>query len=408
MPILKLIPIRFLLCLAALLMALSACQSDARNNTRIPPIPSSQVKKNWQRDATAALSNLIARRIDLDINYYRRARIYYDQEKYALAEADVSQAITLKENVGEYYLLRGKVNREMGETDKALEDAQRAEVLQQDLPELYVLLADLMQEKKQYRDSQRYLATAMQMAPYEGNAYYVKGMLQSKMSDTIAALASLRHALALNPRMLRTYQQISLLNTRRGNHDVALQYNKLALKRYPDNAGLYLERGEIYQNNVRLDSAFLFYRQATQRDSSLVRAHFLTGSIYLKWKSYFAAIKSYENVLKYRENFPEASYLMGVCYERLGNDDKAAEYYTLEISRNPDDALAAAGITRIQNRKMRKYDPAGLFTSQQDAKAPRLPVPRTLDSSRIKITTIQPRRTLDLGRDSTLKMTIKQ
>ena len=403
------IPTRFriLLCLFALVLALNACQSDARNTTRIPPIPSSKVRANWQGDAVASLSNLIARRIDLDINYYKRGRIYFDQEKYALAHADVNQAISLKENVGEYYLLRGKVNREIGDTEKALEDAQRAEVLQQDLPELYVLLADLMQVKQQYRDSQRYLATAMQMAPYEGNAYYVRGMLQSKMADTIAALGSLRHALALNPRMLRTYQQISLLNSRLGNHDVALQYNTLALKRYPADAGLYLERGEIYQNKFKLDSALLNYKQATYRDSTLVRAHFLTGSIYLKWKSYYAAIKSFENVLKYRENFPEASYLMGISYERLGNDDKAAEYYTLEISRNPDDAMAAAGIARIQSRRMRKYDPAGLFSRQPVLKAPRLPAPRTLDSSRIKITTIQPRRTLGMGRDTTLKMTIK-
>ncbi len=407
MPINKLTYVRILLCQAALVLAVSSCQSDARNSTRIPPIPSSKVKKNWQRDALAALSNLIARRIDLDINYYKRARIYFDQEKYPLAEVDVNQAITLKENVGEYYLLRGKVKREMGDIDKALEDAQRAEVLQQDLPELYVLLADLMQEKKQFRDSQRYLATAMQMAPYEGNAYYVKGMLQSKMKDTIAALVSLRHALALNPRMLRTYQQISLLNARLGNQDVALHYNTLALKRYPTNAGLFLERGEIYQNKYKLDSALLYYKQATYRDSSLVRGHFLTGSIYLKWKNYLPAIKSFENVLMYQENFPEASYLMGVCFERLGNDDKAAEYYTLEISRNPEDALAAAGIGRIQSRKIRKYDPAGLFTSQRDPKVVRLLVPRTLDTSRIKITTIEPRRKLDLGRDSTLKMTIK-
>src|SRR5690606_2812246 len=114
-------------------------------------------------------------------------------------------------------------------------------------------------------------------------------------------------------------------------------------------------------------------------------AHFLTGNIYMKWKAYGAAINSFEKVLKHRVNFPEASFLMGVCFERLGNDDKAVEYYTLEISRNPEDALAAAGIARIQSRRMRRYDPAGIFSSQEETKAPRLPVPRTLDTSRIKI-----------------------
>ena len=407
MPILPVKHIKILLCLPALLIALGACQSDARQSTRIPPVPSSQVRNNWQNDALAAVSDLIARKIDLNNNYFLRARIYYDQEKYQQAETDVNQAISLKENIGEYYLLRGKVKRELGKTDQALEDAQRAEVLQQDLPELYVLLADLMQEKKQYRDSQRYLTTAMQMAPYEANAFHVKGMLLSKMGDTTAALTSLQHAMVLNPRILRTYQQISLLYRRLGNNDLALKFNLLALKRYPNNATLQLERGEIYQNKYQLDSAVQCFGLATQLDSSLVRAHFLKGNIYLKWKSYYAAIGAFENVLRYQENFPEASYLTGLCYERLGNDDKAAEYYTLEISGNPNDALAADGIARIQNRKMRKYDPAGLFTSRKEIKAPRLPAPRTLDTSRIKITTIQPRRAMNLGRDTTLKMTIK-
>ncbi len=31
------------------------------------------------------------------------------------------------------------------------------------------------------------LPPAFQMAPYEGNAYYVRGMLQAKMSDTTAS-----------------------------------------------------------------------------------------------------------------------------------------------------------------------------------------------------------------------------
>lgn len=396
-----------LLCLPALMMAFGACQSDARTTTRIPPTPSNKVKDTWRQDAVASLSSLIARRIDLDVNYFKRARIYFDQEKYQQAVADVNQAISLKDNVGEYYLLRGKVNRELGETDQALEDARRAEALQQDIPDLYVLLADLMQEKKQYRDSQRYLATALKMAPYEGNAYYIQGMLQSRMADTVAALTSLRHALALNPRLIRTYQQISLLNTRLGNYDVALHYNTQALRRYPNRAILHLERGEIYENKYKLDSAVLSYREATRYDSSLVRAHFLTGSIYLKWKAYAAAIRAFERVLKYQENFPEASFLMGVCFERLGNDDKAVEYYTLEISRNPDDAQSAAGIARIKGRKIRRYDPSGLFSTQEDTKVPRLPVPRAIDTSRIKITPIQPRRTLDMGRDTTLKMTIK-
>lgn len=397
------------LLLVLLLLGQWACQSDARTTTRIPPTPASITKNVWQEDALQALGDFIAKKIDLDDNLYKRARIYLDQEKYDLAESDIDAAIDLKDNVGEYYLLRAKVRHELNKTDQALEDAQRAEVLQQDIPELYILLADLNQEKNQYREAQNYLATALNMAPYEGDAYYVKGMLQSKMSDSLTGLDNLKYALSLNPRMLRAYQQISSIYSNLGSKREALRYNQMAIDRYPARAQLHMERGEIYQRAANLDSAMFAYKKTILLDSTLAPVYNQIGLIYLKWKSYFGALAAFEKTLKNQPGFPEANYLAGYCLEKIGNDDRAAEYYTAEIERNPDDLTAQSALARIQYRKQRQYDPAGIFATQKKTAVPRAPVvvPRTLDSLKVKIKTIQSRRTIDMGRDSVMKIKIK-
>ncbi len=387
----------------------TACQSDARNTTRIPPTPKSITKKNWQENTLQALNELIGRKVDLDNNLYQRARIYMKQEQYSLAESDINAAIELKDNVGEYYLLRAKIKHELSKTDQALEDAQRAEVLQQELPELYILLADLNQEKSQYREAQNYLVTALNMAPYEGDAYFVKGMLQSKMSDTLTGLENLKYALSLNPRMLRAYQQISSIYRSLGNKREALLYNQAAIDRFPDKAELHLSRGDIYQSSANLDSAMLSYKKAIMLDSTMAEAHFRIGNIYLKWKSYFGALAAFEKTLKQQPDYPEANYLAGYCLEKIGNDDRAAEFYSIAIQLNPDDQIAQATLSRIQYRRQRQYDPAGIFATKKATIVPRAPavVPRTLDSLNVKIKTIQPRRNIDMGGDSALQIKIK-
>jgi tetratricopeptide (TPR) repeat protein len=407
MPVIRVLKICFFFCLAIVSVFEWSCQSDARTTSRIPPVPGDQQKKEWQKDAMEALTNLINRKIDQDENYYKRARLYFLQENYPKALEDINAAIRLENNIGAYYLLRGKVNRELNKVDEALEDAQRAEVLQQDSPELYVLLADVLQEKNQYREAQRYMTTAMQMAPYEGQAYYVKGMIQNRMSDTTSGLGSFIKAIELNPRMLRAYQQISRLYSQMGDSPKALYYNQVALNRYPNNPELHLNRGNIYLNAGKLDSAVFSYRRAVRLDSSLVQAHFELGNIYAKWKSYPASLSAYQNVLKYQPDFPRINYLVALDFERLGNDDKAAEYYTKEGQINPDDPTVTAGLWRIQNRKMRQYDPAGIFSKKTNEPTVLKAVPRTLDTSRIKIAPIQPRRSLNMGTDSTRKIIIK-
>ncbi len=399
--------------LALLSLGEWACQSDARTTTRIPPTPASITKKGWQEDALQALEGLIVKKIDSDNNLYKRARIYFEQEKYAEAEIDIDAAIDLKDNVGEYYLLRAKIRHELEKTDQALEDAQRAEVLQQDLPELYILLADLHQEKKQYREAQNYLVTALNRAPYEGDAYFVKGMLQSKMSDTLAGsgLENLKYALSLNPRMLRAYQQISSIYSTSGNKGEALRYNSMAIDRFPSKAELYVERGDIYRNHNKLDSAVYAYQKAVKVDTSLAKAHYRIGVIYVKWKVYTGALAAFEKTLKFRPRYPQANYLAGYCLEKLGNDERAVEFYTAETALNPNDEAANSALARIQSRKQRQYDPAGIFATKKETAVPRAPapavVPRTLDSLQVKIKAIQPRSTIDMGRDSAMQIKIK-
>ena len=372
---------------------LQSCESDARNSTRIPPTIKKS-KAQWQTDAMNSLSDLINRNVDVDLNYFKRSRIYFDREQYVQAMEDINEAINEKDNVSEYFLLRGKINRELGEIDNALEDAERAEALQQNTPDLYVLMADIFQVKNRFREASTYLVHAMKMAPYDGSAYYVKGMLQARQGDSLASLASLNSAIAMNPRLVRAYQQSTLINLKLKNYPGALSFNNRGLKRFPNNPELYFERGEIYKNLAVIDTAIANYRKATVLNPKYGDAFFQIGALEIKQRGYYSALLAFQQLLNINPNHPQINYLVAFCYEKLGNDIKAKEYFTYETDKNPTDQMSLYGLWRIRQRENGRMYPS--FYADEDIESGY----KTLDTTRVKIDMIKPRGTINMRIDS--------
>lgn len=376
---------------------LQSCQSDARNNTRIPPVIKKS-KGQWEKDALISLTELISRSIDIDANYFKRARIYFDREQYPQALSDINLAIEEQGNVGDYFLLRGKIKREIGEIDNALEDAERAEALQQNSPELYVLLADILQVKGRFRDAAKYLTQAMHMAPYDGSAYYVKGMLQARQGDSLASLASLNYAINVNPRLLRAYLQSTIINRKLGNYEQALAVTDKATRRFPNMPELYFEKGELYNVLSKPDTAFIYYKKAVSLNPKYADALFQMASFEIREKLYYRALVSLQQLEKVSPDYKQINNMMGLCYEKTGNYPKAREYYTVAMTMNDADRDAHNGLWRIRTRENNaSYDPAENDESRY----------KVLDTARVKINMLQPRKSINMRVDSSRKVKIR-
>ncbi|GGB85093.1 tetratricopeptide repeat protein [Dyadobacter sediminis] len=390
----------FCLFLITLPVLISGCQSDARNATRIPPV----IKKSraqWQNDAILSLTDLINRNIDVDLNYYKRARIYFEREQYTLALADINESIYEKNNASDYFLLRGKINRELGKMDPALEDAQRAEALQQNSPDLYILLADILQVKNNFREAAGYLNQAMKMAPYDGSAYYVKGMLQARQGDSLASISSFNYAISVNPRLLRAYEQCSFILRKLNNPDQALVVNRKAIRRFPKAAELYFERGEIFATKLRPDTALINYKKAVALKPDYEEALYKVATTGIELREYNQALPALTRLYRMNPKSKEINNMIGFCHEKTGDYERAKVYYTDALALSPGDQDARYGLYRIRQR-----EGAGLY-SAYDADNGNGSGYKLLDTSRVKINKIQPRGTTNIRIDSTRKAKIE-
>lgn len=372
-----------LLCLVAACF-LIGCEKTEKKNETIPPGLSKKMMSQMNRSSIEALTDYLARRIDPDVNYYKRAALYFNSGDYEHAMRDVNDALENKDNVGEYYLLRSKIYRELNNMEDALHDAQRAEALTQNSTDLYIVLADLLQEKKEYAQAGRYLNRALNMDPYNGNTFYVRGKLQLHSGDTLSALTSLQQSIQFNPRMLRAYQSSALVFSALGDYASASRIIDQSIKYFPSNSDLLLAKGDIYFKQNRSDSAIYFYQKTILMNPKRIDAHLRKANVYLtKWKSHYLAMITFMDIKAIDPNYEEINIRIAQAYEGMSNYFRAKEYYTLELEKFPESKPARYGLWKIRQRE------SGLLNGEDHDEAGTRKPTKTLDSLKLNIVPLE-------------------
>ncbi|GAA4450821.1 hypothetical protein GCM10023189_12020 [Nibrella saemangeumensis] len=377
---------------------LLSCGSEDRRQARIPEIPEpGDTSRN--RATLVALTRAINQSSPASA-YAKRAALYLSMGKVQEALEDIDEAISRNGNVGSYYLVRAQVLRALQQPGKAFESAQRAEILGVDTPAMYTLLGDLLQQQNQFERAQLYITKALQMAPYEGEAYYFAGLMAAKQGDTTLALKQYQQSLKLKPRYLETYNQLASVYRVKGDLNTALRYNEQGLVYFPENPQLHYRRGLIFHNMGGLDSALVSYQRAAALQPNMFQAYFQAGLVYHYLRNYPLALTNFQRVQQLKPQYPRVDYFIGHSLEQTGQLDAALASYNIAIRLNNLDQEAQVGIWRVQRRKSgRLYDSYMLDRSvvTESDQQPSAPV---LDTARVRISTIQPKTRLSTGGDS--------
>ena len=376
-------------------LSLVGCGDDNRRQARIPPLPegSAQVRNQQALEAlTRAISQSGAASA-----YARRATLYLQMSRPDQALADVNEAIESEPNIGSYHLIRAQIYRQKRDWDRALESALRAEGLGVDTPGLYLVLGDVLQEKKQYARARLYAAKVLQMSPYEGEAFYLDGLIAARLGDTAKALTNWEQSLRLKPRYVHTYVQLSAVQTALRQYEQALLSSQRGLSYFPKEAALYYQRGRTFHMVSRLDSAYRLYQQSI-RFGMGAPPQFQSGLICLKWRAANRAIAHFAEVKKTAPDYPGLRLYEASAYEQLGQYDRALALLEEQLAANPGDGASRAAIWRIQRRQ--QYGAYG-SAYDDDPGGDGLARPGTvLDTTRVRIMTIKPRSRFGSSGDS--------
>ncbi len=374
--------------------AISCKKNNNYDGNFIPPLPD-EIALTKRKVAITLLSEEINKNSSNHELYYKRAVIYFELNELKKSSEDINDALSLFGNEGKYRVLKSEILREQGNYKLAYEEAKLAEILGLKTPEIYTLLGDLSLKNNLIPQAKKYLKYALEIAPNNGEVHYYSAILHTKLGDTTSAINNLNLAKLYKPKFINTYKRLSEIYASQGNTDLAKQITFELAKQYPNDAENCTILAKIYQRRNNIDSAMIFYNKALTIKPNLYQASYDAGYMCLKNGYYMEALKFFENTYKYAPKTPFINTSIGMCYENIGDKQKALDYYTIAFAINNRDFKAIEGIKRLEVPQI-YYTETPETLIQEKYSNTKVKV----DTTRIRLTEIQPKKVLIQKRDS--------
>jgi len=188
-----------------------------------------------------------------------------------------------------------------------------------------------------------FLLSSCSTAPSRDNmnkaeSHYKLGSSYLNNNQFNEAFTEFKKALKLNPRKKETLNYLGFLSTRFNKYEEAISYYKKAISIDPDYSEAMNNLGVTYAETGNWDEAVKSF------DSALANSMYETPEMAYANKGYVLYMKGdYNNAetavkeaLILNRQFPLASYVLGLIYTKLDNDDAAIEEFKKAIGLAPE------------------------------------------------------------------------
>jgi tetratricopeptide (TPR) repeat protein/TolB-like protein len=225
----------------------------------------------------------------------------------------------------------------VGDYDLAITNLQQSLETNPDYHLSYKLLGETYLGKGMYSQAlasyERYLDLVIEDAQkaeahyYLGKLYYLKGDYENSISEC-------QYALELNPDLIEVHWIFGLTLIRRKMFDKAesevLTINDLMEKKNVEELKKYYYhlKGELSLSKGHHKQAIDYFNKAANIES-LDRQFFINalGEAYFKVGELDKAAKKLESVIRINPNHAQSHYLLGLVYQKRGEQEKAKEHF---------------------------------------------------------------------------------
>jgi tetratricopeptide (TPR) repeat protein len=200
-----------------------------------------------------------------------------------------------------------------------------------------------------------YLSLLLEQDPHYAEAYFLKGMIYradfyetGRQESWDRALSSYQTAVEQNPDYYSAYVEMGVMHDQIGS-DLAMDYYNSALAIYPESIEAWYNIGMFYQKRGQIDTALATYRTLNSIDSTYADAYYNQGYIHLIVKKQIdSAVFYFSRATNFDPEYFQAYNNLGLCYEELGEKEKARTFYQKAVEINPDFQLAKDNLNRLR------------------------------------------------------------
>ncbi|MFC2117547.1 tetratricopeptide repeat protein [Bacteroidota bacterium] len=283
-------------------------------------------------------------------NYYLRAILYGQQQRYKEAVDDLEIAMRRDSTRPEFYILESDNLISLKRPEEALSSLERGIDLFPNDTTTLLKISEFYYYLKNYQKSHQYLSKLQNIDRYNEKSYFIRGLIFLETADTIKAIRNFQSAAEVNPDYFDAYMMLGIVYSL-SDDDLAIGYFKNAIDINSKHVEVRIQLGLYYQKHGMYPEAIAQYKFISDElDAEFEVPYFNTGYIYLEFiKDYERAIPYFQLAYQKDPTYADAYYNEGLCYEYLNNIKKARELYKKSLEVVPNYIFGVRGLNRLDN-----------------------------------------------------------
>ncbi len=254
--------------------------------------------------------------------YLKRSELFYENQAYDQAIADLAQVMKLDSTNLKAHHLLADVYMDHYQSALALQTLERAAALYPDSIRTQLKLTEFQLILKQYSDAMKTLADIMKIHPGDPEALFMLGMVYRDQGKSEQAIAAFQSAVERNPDMAEAWVILGDLMDRTHN-PLAIQYFDNALRVAPDNVAAWHAKAYFLQNNDKITEALEIYRHIHTLDPQYPEAYLNAAILLMYHDSLDAAMRELTILQQIEPANPATWFYKGKVYQFRGDKDQA-------------------------------------------------------------------------------------
>jgi tetratricopeptide (TPR) repeat protein/predicted Ser/Thr protein kinase len=225
------------------------------------------LKKPMYREAVAAYSDAISKRLNYPEAYLGRGHALSHSDDKQGATRDLEKAVPIGNGSAGWYANRGSVLNELGRNAEALADFERAVHLRPNDPSLLNSLGTAHFKLKEYQKAFEYFDRAVKADPKHAMALANRGTTYQQLGDPRAAMDDLQKALELDPARTFIHYQLARVWSVRREWAKAEEEYSIYIREYPNSEAALYYRAIARFNQEKFHDAIADWEECLQLDT---------------------------------------------------------------------------------------------------------------------------------------------
>ncbi|OIP00720.1 MAG: hypothetical protein AUJ98_06815 [Bacteroidetes bacterium CG2_30_33_31] len=285
--------------------------------------------------------------------YIKRAELYKSKNDLNNAILDAQKAVQLDNKNYSYYLVLADLFLAANQIQGTISTLNAVLSDEPNNVEANLKMAELNLIFKRYSHVLENANTVLNVDPFNAKAFFIKGYSFMEQGDTTTAVKNYQESIKNDPEFYKAHVQLGILYKIKHN-PIAVTYFQNAINIEPKNIDAYYNLGLFYQENDKLNLAQETYRMINEIDPKYPYSYFNTGFILLEIsKTPDEAAKYFALAIKNKPDYYEAHFNLGLCFEELGNLEKAKMSYENALKYQNNYQKAIEGLNRIDEIMLR-------------------------------------------------------